>query len=72
MLTPNRSNVIDESVVMTNQRKEGIYQGFQTFVAKLALVIQAITIATIHTLTGFVEGADTQTPEAIVGIQIHF
>jgi GPH family glycoside/pentoside/hexuronide:cation symporter len=72
MMTPVRSTVIDESVIMTGQRKEGIYQGFQTFFAKAALVAQAVSFATVHTLTGFVEGSSTQTPEAIVGIQIHF
>jgi len=72
MLDPNRSNIIDESVVMSGRRREGIYQGIQTFVNRAALVGQAVSISTIHILTGFVEGSDTQTPQAVFGVQIHF
>jgi len=72
MLSPNRSNVIDESVVKTGRRTEGIYQGFQTFISRAALVAQALSFSIVHTLTGFVETSDTQTPTAIFGIQIHF
>lgn len=72
MMDPVRSNAIDESVLLTKRRKEGIYQGFQTFVSRAALVGQAVSFSTVHTLTGFVEGSDTQTPEAIRGIQIHY
>ena len=72
MLSPNRSNVIDESVVKTGKRTEGIYQGFQTFVSRTALVAQALSFSIVHTLTGFVETSDTQTPTAILGVQIHF
>jgi len=72
MLSPVFSTVIDESVIMTGQRKEGIYQGFQTFVSRGALVLQALSFSIVHTLTGFLEGSPTQTPEAVIGVQIHF
>ncbi len=72
MQSPVISAVIDESVVMTGRRKEGIYQGFQTFVSRGALVFQALSFSIIHTLTGFLEGSDTQTSKAVTGIQIHF
>jgi len=72
MLSPNRSNIIDESVVMTGRRTEGIYQGFQTFVSRAALIAQALSFSIVHTLTGFVETSDTQTPIATLGVQIHF
>jgi GPH family glycoside/pentoside/hexuronide:cation symporter len=72
MLSPNRSNVIDESVVMTGRRTEGIYQGFQTFVSRAALVAQALSFSIVHTITGFVETSDTQTASAVFGVQIHF
>ena len=64
--------MIDESVVRTGKREEGIYNGFQQFFGRIAILIQAITFAVVHTLTGFKEGASTQTPEAIFGIHIHF
>ena len=79
MLGPVFSIAIDESIVMTSRRTEGTYQGFQTFVSRAALVIQALTFSIVHTLTNFDPGTGTpgdplppQTPEAILGIQIHF
>ena len=72
MLAPVLADVIDESVVRTGKREEGIYNGFQQFFGRIAILIQAITFAVVHTLTGFEEGASTQTPEAIFGIHIHF
>lgn len=72
MMDPVKSNTIDESVVMSNRRKEGIYQGIQTFVSRAALVAQAATFASVHVLTGYVEGSDTQTNLAVLGIQMHF
>lgn len=72
MLGPIFADVIDESVVSTGKREEGIYNGILTFFARTSIIIQAITIAIVHTLTGFVEGADTQSASAIIGIRIHF
>jgi GPH family glycoside/pentoside/hexuronide:cation symporter len=79
MLSPMFSITIDESIVMRKRRMEGTYQGFQTFVSRAALVIQAITFSAVHTLTNFVPGTGIpgdplppQPPEAILGIQIHF
>ena len=72
MLSPVRSSVIDESVVMSGRRIEGIYQGFQTFVSRVSLVAQALSFSIVHTITGFVDTSDIQTPTAVLGIQIHF
>jgi len=72
MLAPVLADVIDESVVRTGKREEGIYNGFQQFFGRIAILIQAITFVVVHTLTGFEGGASTQTPEAIFGIHIHF
>jgi len=71
MLGPVFADVIDESVVKTEKRKEGLYNGFQTFFARLAFAAQAISFAVIHSLTGFEEGATTQSEAAIWGIHIH-
>ncbi len=35
------------------------------------LIIQVLSFAIVHSLTGFVEGSETQTPQAIWGIHIH-
>ncbi len=79
MLSPVFSNTIDESVVLTGKRKEGTYQGFQTFVSRAALVFQALTFSIIHTVTNFNPSSGIpgdplppQPPEAVIGIQIHF
>ncbi len=79
MISPVFSITIDEAVVMAGRRREGIYQGFQTFVSRAALVFQALTFYIIHTVTNFVPGSGIpgdplppQPPEAVLGIQIHF
>jgi len=79
MLSPVFSIAIDESIVLTGRRKEGIYQGFQTFISRAALVFQALTFYIIHALTNFIPGSGIpgeplppQPPEAVMGIQIHF
>ncbi len=73
MIFPVMSDVIDESVVITGKREEGIYAGFSQFFARLGIVAQALTFGIVHSLTGFVEGAapGTQTPLAIWGIHVH-
>lgn len=72
MISPVLADVIDESVVKTGKREEGIYNGFQQFFGRLGIMIQAISFVLVHTFTGFKEGAKTQTDLAIWGIQIHF
>ena len=71
MLNPVLADVIDESVVKTGKREEGLYNGFQTFFARLAFAAQAVSFAIIHSLTGFQEGATTQSETAIWGIHMH-
>ena len=66
------SDAIDETVCKTEKREEGIYNGINQFFSRIALVVQALSFAIIHELTGFVEGAETQSAQAIIGIHIHF
>ncbi len=72
MLPPVMGDVIDESTVTLKRHEEGIYYGVRQFFARLAIIIQSITFATIHTLTGFEEGATKQSANAIWGIHIQF
>ena len=72
MQLPILGDVIDESVVITDKREEGIYMGFNQFFSRLAIMAQAISFAIVHSLTGFVEGASTQSAQAEMGIHIHF
>jgi len=71
MIFPVFSDVIDESIVRYEKREEGTYIGIQQFFGRLGLIIQVLSFAIVHELTGFMEGADTQTPLAIWGIHIH-
>ncbi len=70
MMSPIFANIIDESVIETGERREGIYNGIQTFFSRAAFVIQALGIGVVHILTNFDPGAIT--PLAQTGIQIHF
>ncbi|MHA1688516.1 MAG: MFS transporter [Promethearchaeota archaeon] len=72
LITPVYSDIIDESVVLSGRRRESTYGGFRQFFLNLARVIQAQTLAIVHTLTGFVEGSEKQTPLALMGLQLHF
>ena len=69
---PLLSDVIDEGAVIMGKRSEGIYQGAGLFIQRAAWVVATVAIVGIHILTGFVEGAETQSAEAVWGIQVHF
>ena len=71
MMVPVYSDVIDESVIETGKRREALFGGFRFFFGRLAMVIQAITLAIVYELTGFAEGAPTQSQTAIFGIALH-
>jgi GPH family glycoside/pentoside/hexuronide:cation symporter len=66
------ADVIDNAAVETKKREEGVYNGIRQFFARLAIIMQAISFAVVHTLTGFVEGSETQSAQAVWGISIHF
>jgi GPH family glycoside/pentoside/hexuronide:cation symporter len=77
---PAMADVLDDVAVKTGRRQEEIYYGYQAFFIRLSLVVQAIIFATVHTLTGFIEGsidqqdlfAKSPTPElALLGIRLH-
>ncbi len=72
MQGPIMGALFDEAAVINQKRLEGSYMGIQTFVAKLSAIIQVLTIAIAHTVTGFdpSPGA-TQTPLALFGIRVH-
>jgi GPH family glycoside/pentoside/hexuronide:cation symporter len=63
--------VIDESIVINEKRREGTYNGVRIFFSRGAGVIQVVTIAVVHQLTGFSSGASTQSDLALIGIRLH-
>ena len=69
MIFPVMSDVIDESVVRTGRREEGVYAGFSQFFARLGIVSQAITFGLVHTITGF--DVDHYSSLAKWGIHVH-
>jgi GPH family glycoside/pentoside/hexuronide:cation symporter len=69
MISPVSADVIDNSVVLTKKREEGVYTGFQMFFGRLGIVAQALTFAIVHSLTGF--DVDPYSQSAIFGIHLH-
>ncbi|MHA2269822.1 MAG: MFS transporter, partial [Promethearchaeota archaeon] len=74
MLAPTFGDVINESVVNNQKRQEGVFNGFLQFFGRLAILVQALSFASVHTITGFVEGGTlgVQPPSAIWGVHVHF
>jgi Na+/melibiose symporter-like transporter len=77
---PTMADALDDIAVRTKKRQPTIYLGYQVFFIKLGTTTIAITIAIVHVLTGFVEGAPSlkelraksPTPDlALFGIRIH-
>jgi Na+/melibiose symporter-like transporter len=62
------SDVIDEIIVETKERDEGIFYGFRTFFGRLSIVILALTFGIIHPLTNFNPKSLTQPIQAQWGI----
>ncbi len=74
MLAPTFADVINESVVNNQKRQEGIFNGFLQFFGRFAILVQAISFASVHTITRFVEGGavGVQPASAIWGVHVHF
>ncbi len=69
LMYPTFSEVIDEIVVKTKKRKEGVYTGIRTFFGRLSNILGAGAIAVIHMATNFIPDAETQTVLAQFGIR---
>jgi GPH family glycoside/pentoside/hexuronide:cation symporter len=63
------SDVIDEDYLNTGKRREGIFFGFNGFFIRIAILLQAISLAIVSKLTGFNEKSDTQTSLGQTGIK---
>lgn len=69
LMTPALADVIDEIVVTTGKRDDGVYIGFRAFAGRLAYAVQAISFWATHTLSGFAQ--DQRSARALMGIRIH-
>jgi len=67
---PIWSDIIDEGTIVNGQRQEGLYQGIITFFVRLAIAAQVIIFFLIHTLSGYVPSAPSQSPDAMLGLRI--
>lgn len=71
IMTPALADVIDEIVVKTGKRNDGIFMGFRAFFGRFAFAVQAISFWFVHEITGFNSDIETQSEPAILGIHIH-
>jgi len=71
MIFPVSADVIDNAVVTTKRREEGVYTGFQQFFGRVGIIIQALTFAIIHEISGFNPNYIDQSEAAIWGIHLH-
>ena len=67
---PMLGAIIDEDQINTGQRRAGLYYGINTLVTIPAVSIQTSIFLFVIGMFGFVEGAETQTDSAILGIRI--
>ena len=70
LMYPTFSDVIDEIVVKTGKRKEGIYTGIRTFFGRSSNILGAIVFATVHIVTSYAPGGSDQTGLALFGIRV--
>ncbi len=71
LMNPALADVIDEIVVKTGRRNDGIFMGFRAFFGRLAIAIQALIFLFVHELTGFVPKVRPQSESAAFGIHLH-
>jgi GPH family glycoside/pentoside/hexuronide:cation symporter len=66
------TDCIDEIVINTGKRQEGVYSGIRTFMVRLSIIVQALIFWIIHITTGFEPASKNQSDLAILGLRIQF
>jgi Na+/melibiose symporter-like transporter len=69
LMTPAMADVIDEIVVSTGKRDDGVYIGFRAFAGRLAYAVQAVSFWLVHLFTDF--SKNPRGTRALFGIRIH-
>jgi len=76
LMYPCFSDVMDNIVVRSEERKEGVYTGIRTFFGRFSFVLQAIFFSVIMWATGFnpyaIDPTAPQLGSAIIGLKILF
>lgn len=74
LMYPCFSDVVDNIVVKTGKREEGILTGIRTFFGRFPVIIQGVLFAVVHEMTGYIPGAPpgqaSQPASAILGIRV--
>jgi GPH family glycoside/pentoside/hexuronide:cation symporter len=68
-MTPALADVVDELVLRTGKREDGLYMGFRAFFGRLSYASQALIFWAVHGLTGF--SVDPRSATAVMGIKLH-
>ena len=69
LMTPAMADVIDEVVVDTGKRDDGVYIGFRAFAGRLAYAVQALSFWAVHALSGF--STNPRSDSAKTGVRVH-
>ncbi len=69
LMTPALADVIDEIVVKTGKRDDGVYIGFRALAGRLAYAVQALSFWITHSLTGF--AVQPRSDLSKLGIRLH-
>lgn len=69
LMTPALADIIDEIVVATGRRDDGVYIGFRAFAGRLAYAVQALSFWIVHSLTAF--EVNPRGEAAKFGIRLH-
>jgi GPH family glycoside/pentoside/hexuronide:cation symporter len=71
-LLPNAmsTDVLEVDELRSGKRQEGIYSGFSVFVRKLSTALVLALVGPVLALSGYSEGADTQTADALTAIRV--
>jgi len=56
LMYPCFSDVVDDIVINTGERREGILTGIRTFFGRAPIILQGVLFAVVHELTGYVPG----------------
>nr|MDO8087448.1 MFS transporter [Candidatus Sigynarchaeum springense] len=70
MTEPAISAAIDSDEIITGKRREAMFNGILTFVARLSIVFTGGTLIIVNVLTGFDPNAATITPLGEVGLKV--
>ncbi|MHA1802980.1 MAG: MFS transporter, partial [Promethearchaeota archaeon] len=66
------SDCIDEIILESEIRQEGVFLGIRTFMVRLSIIIQAVVFWAIHITTGFDPAVQIQTELALWGLRLQF